>query len=177
MILAYVLVGLLTAIEGGEISLFVAGYLIGTGELLLWPTIVLVACSLFVGDFLWYYHGPRLFRLPLLNKCGSFFTRVDKQIQSRPRTVAFLARFSYGLHHAIIARYRENGIGPKKMAPILASTGIVWLAILGGIVVFLAEYTPEIKQYMRFAEFAFAGGFIVLIIVEFIVTRAVRKRL
>jgi len=175
--LLYVAVGLLTAVEGGEVALFFAGYLLGTGELLLLPTAILIAVALFGGDFTCYYIGPKLYQLPVLRKAQHVMSRVDTQIRTRPFLIALLARFSYGMHHAIIARYKLNGIESKKMAQMLATTGLVWLVLLGSIVLLLAEYTAEIKHYMRYIEYAFASVFVVMVVAEIIVTKLVRKHL
>lgn len=173
----YVAIGLLTAIEGGEVALFTAGYLIGTGEMMLWPTIVLVTVSLFLGDMVWYLYGSRLYHLPGIRVFNNALRGLDGHIKDRPFLVALCARFSYGLHHPLIARYRENGIGTATMARILATTGLMWLCVLGGLVIFLAEYTTEIRQYLRYVEYAFALAFVAFIAVEYTITRAVRKRL
>lgn len=176
-LLIYLLLFLFAAVEGGEGALFLTGYLLGTHTILLWVTLPLIGIAIFWGDLLYYYLGPRLYTLPVVRNADHLMTRFDAQIQKRPFMVALFARFSYGFHHLLIARYRANGISVGTMARILVTTGLVWLALLGGIVFLLAEHAARIKHYLHYVEFLFAGVFVGLILVEVIVSRQIRKRL
>jgi hypothetical protein len=69
---------------------------------------------------------------------------------------ALVARFSYGLHRLLIARYRANGITGAYMYRILFGTALVWFLLLGGVLFVLVGIAPSLKGYFHLLELLLA---------------------
>jgi membrane protein DedA with SNARE-associated domain len=152
----YVLLAGFTFVEGGEVALLFAGYLMHTYGITLLPVTGVLIVAILAGDILWYSCGRYLYGLKVFSKMRPHLARIDNLIVRRPFMTALVARFTYGLHHFVIARYRDNGIRAAHMARILLATSAIWLVVLGGIVVLIVRVVPSVRHYVHFFELALA---------------------
>lgn len=175
--LLYTCIGLFTFIEGGELALFFAGYLVHMGKIDFLPSAGIILIALVSGDYVAYRYGHCFFQLPLIRQCNKYFAVIDEHITKRPLLVAFVARFSYGFHHITLARYQSLGIQPRTMVRILISTACTWLVVLGGSLVTITWALPVLRHYVHMVEILFALGFLVLLFVQIVFTTFIRHRM
>lgn len=173
----YVLLAGFTFVEGGEVALIFAGYLMHTYGLALAPVTLILFSMIMVTDFLWYRFGAHLYRLPIINRLESRLGSMDAQIAKRPFLTMLMVRFSYGLHHVTVARYRGAGIANIHMLKVLAGSSIVWLVVLGGIVATLVKMIPAAKHYVHIFEITLAFVFVGFFLFERLSTVFWRKTL
>jgi membrane protein DedA with SNARE-associated domain len=164
--IAYILIFLITLVEGGEFAVLFSGFLLQLGAVTLWPAALVTLCAITVADMTWYRFGNLLYQLAPLRRLDPYFARLDHQIEERPQRVALLARFSYGIHHLTIARFRRNGISFAHMLRINLVTALPWLAVVGTVVMTLTAATTAFGHVFRFAQFVLAFGFVLFFFAE-----------
>ncbi len=173
--IAYILLALVTLIEGGEFALLFAGFLLHLGAIELGMGIAVTLVMLVVGDLLWYGYGYALYQIPLLKRASGHMGKLDERIRTSPFAVAMLARFSYGTHRLTISRYRHNGITLPRMFGVSLGTILPWMLVVGTIVVALGQLLPGIAHVFRFGEALLAIGFVAFFAAEIGVTSRIRN--
>lgn len=172
-LLPYALVALVALLEGGEFSVIFTAYQFHAGDIALYAAIGVLFVSIFIGDLLWYYFGHNVYSLPFVRCVEPFLIQCDTHLKERPLLMLFAARFSYGFHHPILSRLRSCGISLPRMLVLSTGTLVLWVVVMGGIVVFIAEKVPHVLKGVHMVEYALATFFILLIAFELLI----RKRL
>lgn len=133
---------------------------------------VLFAGSL-LGDFMWWCFGIFIRHLPkMFHKWVHYVAEpFDVQLFKRPWHLLFLAKFTYGLRHALLMRSAMLGMPFKKILFIDVVTTAVWMAILGSLGYFSGASFEIVRKYLRYAEVVVLLIFLAFLSIQHVVIR------
>ena len=172
---AYLIVAFIAFLEGGEFSVLFASFLMRFADLDLMILAGTLVGTFILSDMLWYRYGYALYRLPVLRHVEPLMENLDQRIRTKPFLVALVARFSYGIHHATLARYRRNGVSVGRMFLYILGTLSVWLAVVSMVVAGFSLLSPAVGGVFRYVEFLFTLGFVIFFFTELGLSARLRR--
>lgn len=141
--------------------------------------ILAIFVATILSDITWYYIGA------YLQTKDNFLVRWAKRLTNplsahlveRPRHSLILAKFLYGINHAIWAKAGAMGLPLRKLLgeDILAT--IIWMFIIGGLGIASSAGFIAAKHYIRYGELGLLAGLALLIICSKIFTHFFKKKL
>ncbi|MBI4991847.1 MAG: VTT domain-containing protein [Candidatus Harrisonbacteria bacterium] len=176
--LKYIIIFLGMMVEGDTV-LFIASFLAHQG--LIDPTAMLLTAlwGMILGDNLWYSAGLKLRNSSSwLNQWAEKLAKpFDEHLIKKPFRTIFIAKFTYGINHAIILRagtLRTKWSEIEK-SDILAT--LLWMIIVGGLGYFSSASFSYVRHYLKFAEVALLLGLLIFFSLEYLITKGTKKNL
>lgn len=116
---------------------------------------VLLAGSL-SGDFMWWSFGVFIKHLPSIFQTWVRYVAepFEAQLFKRPWRLLFLAKFTYGLRHALLMRSAMLGMPFKKLFLVDVATTSVWMLLVGILGYFSGASFALVRGAVRYAEIA-----------------------
>jgi len=116
----------------GDAVLFASSFLAHQGYFFLPLLIVVGIAGALIGDSIWFFIGTKLNEhTPLFHKwLGKLSQPFDEHLRERLLRTIFISKFTYGFHHALVARAGALGIPFRKfiLDDILAT--LPWFVII-----------------------------------------------
>jgi len=163
----YALIFIAMIVEG-DASLFATAFLAHEGILDPAITLIVVYVGVTAGDILWYLLGVRMSGMKgrLAHKIERLAKPFDRQLSSRPVHLIFVSKFTYGIHHAILARAGMLRMNFKRFIEIDLLGNTLWVAVVGGLGYFLSLSLPLLRHYFRFVEVGLFFGLLLFIFLQ-----------
>lgn len=177
-LLVYLAILLGMFIEGDGV-LFAVAFLAHQGHLDPAAMFVTVFAATILADISWYHIGA------YVQTKNNWFARAAKHITNplaahlvdRPRHSIILAKFLYGINHAIWAKAGALGLPFGKLfrEDLLATA--IWIGIIGGLGVASSAGLVAAKPYIHYAEAGLLVGLVFIITASKIFAHVFRKKL
>ena len=176
--LGYLLIFLLSGLEG-DITLFSVGFLVGLGFFDPGQVFLVVLVGRLVGDGAWYWLGYTI------KQHNNFFTRwllrltksFDEHITNRPIHTFIVSKFTYGIHHAILARAGVLKINLRRFFEVNLLADLIWIIVVGGLGYASGAGFVLVKGYLHYAELALLAGIVIFLTIWHFVFRLSKKQL
>ena len=176
--LGYIIVFLGMMFEG-DTFLFIASFLAHQGIFQPIPLFVTALWGMVLGDNLWYSLGFKLRNSDskLVRWAEKATGPFDEHLKNNPLRTIFIAKFTYGINHAIILRAGTLKIKWKDLekSDILAT--ILWIVIVGALGYFSGASFGYVKHYLRYGEIAILIGLIIFLGLEYFITKKTKRKL
>ncbi len=165
------LVGMFT---DAALVIFIAIFLMAQRALNIPATIGIIIVGTLLEQLLWYWIGSRLGKFNgLVRWTDRLAQPFDRHILEKPFRTLVISKFVYGLHRAVLARAGMLGLHFKTYVRDSFLSTFIWLAALGGIGYGFSASYSALSRYMNYAEIIP----LVLVIIYFIVDYYISKRL
>lgn len=177
-VFAYLLVFVGMILEG-DVIFFTAVFLAHQRILDLDELLLAVLAGALIGDILWYKIGERL------DKKSGFFRRLaskiskslDRHLVKRPLSTLFIAKFTYGIYHAVLLRAGALKLPFKSFFKVISSSTVVWMLLVGGLAYFSSESFNLVKRYLKYGEIGLLIGFVFFILLTNLISKLGRKEI
>ncbi len=176
--LGYILVGLGVAIDG-EPFLFIAAFLTYQHYFDPLVSMIVIYSMTILGDIAFYYIGTQFRRFPgfvriWIEKISGPF---DHQIQAHPIRLFILAKFAYGIYHALWARAGSLQLPLWKYIKIDLIATALWIGIIGGITYAFGEAFEKLTRYVGYIEISLLVGLVLVIYIQHVLGRWIAEKL
>lgn len=160
----------------GETLLFTTFYLAHQGYFSLPIIIIMAITGVLIGDTLWYKFGWYLEeKIPWVKKWLTPLSRhLDAYLAKHPWRTIFIAKFSYGFHHAVLLRAGAVKINFKRFLELDIISSLCWIALIGGLGYLSSSSAVILKQYLKYTEVGLFLGILLMIIVSHIIARRLK---
>ena len=166
-------------VSEGDVTLFMAAFLSEEGFLATWAVLLLVFAGAIIRDTASYYFGVWLNSKP--SRINTWLARIsspiDNHLRNRLFHTIFIAKFTYGIHHAVLIRAGALGVPFGKFLREDIFSICVWTIIVGGAGYFAGASFSLIKHYMRFIEVALFAGLALFILIGHFISSYSKKEL
>jgi membrane-associated protein len=177
--LGYVLVFLGMIFEG-DFILFTTGFLTNQGFFDFYDIILIVVGGTLLGDFLWYELGRRLNNhTPGLIKhwLNKITGPIDDHVVKRPFHSILISKFTYGLHHILLARAGMHGVSFKEFFKSDLIATPIWIVIIGGLGYSSGLSLDLAKHYLKFVELALLLTLVLFVLLLKFISNRSRRRI
>ena len=176
----YGVVFLLMIVEG-DIALFTFSFLASQGSFQVGYLTMSVFFGALLGDVVWYSLGRYILEAPMLQWLKAIVERmarpINQHLQERPFHTLFLTKFTYGIHHAILAR---AGMMKNPLRTLLKTdipAVFCWMMAIGSLGYFSGASFGSLKHYLKLGEVIFLSCVILFIVLERVLRNKVKARL
>lgn len=163
----------------GDAVLFTASFLSHLGFFELPFIVVLGLAGSLLGDSLWYFLGSKLSdKIPFVNKwLGKIALPVEEHLVNRPLHTIFIAKFTYGLHHILIARAGALKLPFRRFIrnDILAT--VPWLIIVVLIGFGSSASIGLLRSYFKSIRYALLIGLVLFFVAWHFVSGNLKKKI
>jgi len=177
--LGYLLFFLGMLVEGDAV-LFTASFL-GHQGIFEFPFVIVIGLAgALLGDSMWYFLGTKMNEhTPFFHKwLGRLSQPFDEHLKKNLLHTIFISKFTYGFHHALLARAGALGVSYKKflMDDILAT--LPWFAIVTAIGFVSSASVDALTSSFRSVKIALFVGLVVFFLVwHFGVSNKLKKKI
>jgi len=173
----YALIFLGMVIEG-EAFLFASVYLAQLGYLNLKILLIVVLIGVLFSDFFWYFIGEFLERKSKFVKkwAGKISKPMDGKLLYKPERTIFIMRFT-AIYHGTIMRAGALKIPLMRYLKAIIISSVFWVASIGGIAYFSAEYIGLFKKYLKYGEVALLIGIIIFLFISHLISKYTQKEI
>lgn len=163
----------------GEAVLFTAFYLAHQGHLRPEIVILVAMSGIFIGDILWYRLGGHLEKSSVIARkiAAKVSKRLDKHLIKQPLTTIFISKFTYGIYHGVLLRAGALKIRFKTFLRAVASSSLIWLALIGGLAYFSSVSMILLKRYFKYGEIGLVIGIIIFFIITHFISGFSKKEI
>ena len=170
-----------------EVPLFIAGYLVFTGEVSLWNAVLYTTLSILIGDSVIYFAGYRYGHQIFQSKFASRFLtprrlkKVNDSFHQYGSRVVFIARFMAGLRMPVFLMAGVLRMSYRRfiffdgIAAIISAPLIVWVTYRF-CVHFGGETDKALTVVRQTERWLLAGVVLVILIVSLVLLRLQKKR-
>ena len=174
----YIILFLTMMIEG-DTALFIASFLTHQGIFDPIAMFLTALWGMILGDNLWYSAGLKFKNSAhwLNNWAERLAKPFDEHLVNKPFRTIFIAKFAYGVNHAIIFRAGTLKIkwSDIEKSDILAT--LLWMAVVGSLGYFSSASFTLVKNYLKFGEASLLLGLLIFLGLEYLITKRTKKEL
>ncbi len=179
-LVGYLAVFLLMMVEG-DVALFTFAFLTSVGVFQIPYMLFSVVVGTLLGDVVWYAAGRYAFQARILTWLRVIVTHMaspfESHLTARPFHTLFVSRFTYGIHHALLARAGMLKVPFRTVFSIDCPAILCWTAVIGSIGYFSGASFEFVKQWVRVGQGALFIAVISFIIIDRIIRRRIKQRL
>jgi len=149
----------------GDLFLLAVGFLSFAGVFNPASMFLTVLTGVLFGDSIWYLLGKKFKGSPFfLIRVASRATRpFDGHLIKHPLKTIFVSKFTYGVHHLILARIGSLGLPYKKFISDDLISSLAWVLLVGGIGYLSGASLMVARHYLHYAEIV-----LLLVIVSYV---------
>ncbi len=171
----YAAVFLLMMVEG-DVTLFTFSFLTSQGLFVIPYMLLAVVMGTLFGDAMWYAMGRYGFQVRIFAWLKVIVIHMSSpfvdHLRIRPFHTLFVSRFTYGIHHALLARAGMLKLPFRTVFSIDVPAILCWTVVIGGIGYFAGTSFEFVKQWVRVGQ----GALFVIVIGFIILDRSIRNR-
>ncbi len=176
--LGYILTFLGMIFEG-ETVLFIAAFLSHMGVFNPFILFPVALWGVILGDSLWFSLGKKFRNSPnFLNKWSEKVAQpFDKHLLKNPLRTILIAKFTYGIGHAIFFRAGALQMKWAKIEQYDILATLPWMVIIGSLGYFSSASLSYLKHYLRYGEVALLIGLILFLTLQHFIAKKSQKEL
>ena len=179
-LVGYLAVFLLMMVEG-DVALFTFAFLTSQGLFEIPYMLASVVVGTLLGDAMWYTMGRYAFQMRMFSWLRTIVTHMaspfEPHLITRPFHTLFVSRFTYGIHHALLAKAGMLNIPFRTVFSIDCPAIFCWTAVIGSIGYFSGASFEFVKQWVRVGQGALFIAVIGFIVIDRIIRRRIKQRL
>ena len=151
----------------GEAVVFTTAFLVQQEVFNVFIAIAVAYLGVIAGDFAWYRLGTRIRNHPspwghrVLNLTDKF----DIVLHEKTSRTIFISKFSYGIHHLLMARAGYIGVPEKLFIKKDAVVSIAWLFIVGLLGYLSSAGLTLLGKQLKYLELGIAIGLIFFFVI------------
>lgn len=165
----------------GHIALIIIGFLVAGGRLGVIEAFLAVFFSTLVSDAFWFWFGRTLGRRGQGKRWAEYAQRVlgrfDSIFKRMPGRAILYTKFIYGTYRASLIRIGMLGVERSRFFIFNIAASAIWIVVWGGISYVVGRYFIYLKEYMRYIEVGMVLSVLVVVALEWGMSKWIAKRL
>lgn len=177
--LGYLLLFLGMIIEGDAV-LFTSSFLAHQGFFEFPFVLVIGLAGALLGDSMWYFIGTKMNdHTPLFHKwLGRLSRPFDEHLQDRLLHTIFISKFTYGFHHALLARAGALRVPYRKFLKDDILATIPWFIIISVLGYVSSASVGVIGRSLRSVQILLLIAVVIFFVLwHFFVTKKLKKKI
>ncbi len=146
----------------GEAVVYTAAFLVHREVFNIYLAIIVAYAGVIAGDYAWYKLGARIRNHPSRwgHKVLNLTDKFDVALHEKTSRTIFISKFSYGIHHLLMARAGYIGVPEKHFVRKDVVVSILWLGIVGGLGYLSSASLSHIGKHLKYVEIGILIGLI-----------------
>jgi membrane protein DedA with SNARE-associated domain len=146
----------------GEAVVYTTAFLVHREVFNIFLATLVAYAGVIAGDVAWYRLGARIRNHPSRwgHKVLNLTDKFDVSLHEKTTRTIFISKFSYGIHHLLMARAGYIGVPQQHFIRKDLIVSIVWLGIVGGLGYLSSASLSHVGRRLKYVEIGIVIGLV-----------------